>query len=91
MINLDYCLQTQQDGAMAHTAKKIISFLHSFFFLIIICFYMASGFFIVSTCRPAVFIWGYVKCQVFAHNPVSMNELKTKIIAIIQSITVKTL
>jgi hypothetical protein len=74
----------QQDGATAHTAKRVLEYLHSEFGTNVISNKFRELFhagFPWSPYSPDLnpldyFFWGYVKSKVFARKPRNVEELK---------------
>ncbi|XP_076545898.1 uncharacterized protein LOC143305599 [Osmia lignaria lignaria] len=80
----------QQDGAPAHTAASTMQLLHEFFGDQII----SRGLWPPRSpdlTPPDFFLWGTLKCQVYANNPRTLEELKENIQKSILEITEDTL
>ncbi len=72
-----------QDGARAHTACATMEFLREFFGDRFISWSARSP----DLTPPNFFLWGYVKDNVFKHNPTTIAELKTLIMEAVVEIT----
>ncbi len=73
----------QQEGARSHTAYTTMEFLQEFFDDGLISWPARSP----DLTPLDFFLWGYVKDNVFKHNPATIAELKTLITEAVAEIT----